>query len=39
MRLFSDELAEFLENIAIETFSTSKYTFNTLKPKLEKLLL
>jgi Trk K+ transport system NAD-binding subunit len=38
MRLFSDELAEFLEQIGIETFSTSLYTFNTLKPKLELLI-
>lgn len=39
MRLFSDELAEFLEQIGIDTFSTSKYTFDTLKPKLESLII
>ncbi|MHA1110292.1 MAG: NAD-binding protein [Promethearchaeota archaeon] len=39
MRLFSDDLADFLEQIGIDTFSTSKYTFKTLKPKLESLLL
>jgi len=39
MRLFSDDLAEFLEQMGVETFSTSKYTFNTLKPKLESLIL
>jgi Trk K+ transport system NAD-binding subunit len=39
MRLFSDDLADFLENIGIETFSTSKYTFNTLRPKLESLII
>ncbi len=39
MRLFSDELADFLEQIGIDTFSTSAYTFNTLKPKLQSLLI
>ncbi len=38
MRLFNDELAEFLEQVGVETFSTSKYTFNTLRPKLENLI-
>jgi len=38
MRLFNDDLADFMEQLGIKTFSTSRHTFEILRPKLELLL-